>query len=190
MIEPRPPTSIPKARFAQLPHLLNAVLLICAFAYAFATFADLPDRFPIHYDMSGKPDGWAEKSMPFWLLFPLLALGMTVLFYTLGLLVNYFKKHPRLINIPHKQKFLALLPELQEPVWQRVRAMLYWMAVPMNAMFIFIMHFIYSQATGKYQIDFWWGLIALMVLFLAVIIGSFISMLRAIKEATSLASMR
>ena len=94
---------------AQLAHFLNAVLILCAFAYALATYEGLPERFPVHFDATGSPDGWAEKSLAFWLLFPLMALGITGLMYVLSLIVNIAKKNPKLVNIPNKQKFLAFV---------------------------------------------------------------------------------
>jgi len=79
---------------------------------AIAWYPDLPDRIPIHFDLSGQPDGFASKASGAWFLLPGIALGMLVLLgaasWGLGALV---RSSPGLCNMPRKKLFLKLSPE-------------------------------------------------------------------------------
>ncbi|MCU1423260.1 MAG: hypothetical protein JWN36_2911 [Microbacteriaceae bacterium] len=55
---------------------LAAIVLAAATAVNVALYPTLPDPFPVHYDVSGQPDGWAAKSV--WSVFGVLIIGAAV----------------------------------------------------------------------------------------------------------------
>ena len=63
---------------------------LCAAAHAglwwraAAWYPRLPERIPIHFDIAGKPDGWAVRSLVTWFSLPGLSLVMTLLLVTAG----------------------------------------------------------------------------------------------------------
>ena len=69
----------------------------------------LPDRYPIHFNMRGEPDGWASGTFE-WFLLPLIATFTVLLILTIGRLA---RSSPQLWNVPEKKRFLALTPEQQ-----------------------------------------------------------------------------
>lgn len=70
----------------------------------------IPDRFPIHFDLAGTPDGWANKSIATWFMLPGCATGISVLLVLIGwVLIPLLAAHsPEFINIPNKARFLKL----------------------------------------------------------------------------------
>jgi uncharacterized membrane protein len=49
---------------------------LAAVGFALAHYGDLPERIPTHFDASGAPDGWSDRSLVQILLLPLMTLGL------------------------------------------------------------------------------------------------------------------
>jgi hypothetical protein len=71
------------------------IVAFCAFlaiwGIVLANYASLPETIPVHFGLSGKPDGFGGKQML------LVLLGVQTLLYGLMLSVPFF---PDLINVP------------------------------------------------------------------------------------------
>ncbi len=167
----------------RLAHLLNVLVVLALFIYAVATYAGLPPRIPVHFTESGFPDGWADKSWSAWLTLPLVALGLTCLFYATTFLVDLAKKHPGWLSLPRKKEFLALPEEKQAPVWRKMKSMLYWTAVPMNLMIVYAFHTTYTLATQKSQSLDMWPIWLCMASVLLVAFAMTFSLIRSVRKA-------
>ncbi|HEX5870420.1 MAG TPA: DUF1648 domain-containing protein [Longimicrobium sp.] len=104
---------------AQTYRLLNLLLLGALFAGSVMVYPRLPERFPRHFDLSGQPDAWEERSLVGWLLLPAVAAGVAAL---MELAARTAQSAPQLWNVPDKPRFLALTREEREPIAQRLRA--------------------------------------------------------------------
>ncbi len=96
------------------------VLLVLTIAgvwvLAIAAWPSLPDRIPIHFDIAGRADGWADKSAWWWFALPALA---TLVGALLGLLLPRWmlamaRTNSRWLNVPRKQQFMALPLDARE----------------------------------------------------------------------------
>jgi uncharacterized membrane protein len=88
-------------------------LMLALVAHAVATYGTLPEQVPTHLDLSGKPDRFSERSVLSWFALPTIALLLLILF---EVLTRMMPSRPHLINIPDKERFLALPRRWQAPV--------------------------------------------------------------------------
>jgi uncharacterized membrane protein len=81
---------------------VSAALLIAVTLYGFAHFSDLPNLVAIHFDWSGKPNGYANR----WVLLlfiPLLTLALT---FFQSWLIRFSPEGPR------QERARRLIPRL------------------------------------------------------------------------------
>jgi len=100
---------------------MRALLLLsmlAVWALAAAAWPQLPARVPIHFDLSGRPDGWAARSAWWWFLLPALAttIGAMMGWLLPRWMVAMARANSRWLNMPRKAEFMAL------PVAARERA--------------------------------------------------------------------
>lgn len=126
--------------------LLNLLLLAALLGGSAAAWSHLPERIPVHFDLSGTPDRWAETSWSSWFGLPLLAVGLNALLYGLAVVST---RDPRRVNLPGKERLLALPAERQQPVMATVREWLVALATPLTLAFCLIQLAIYRTATGQ-----------------------------------------
>lgn len=88
-------------------------LLLALIAHAVATYGALPELVPTHLDLAGRPDRFSERSIMGWFLLPTIGLLLLLLFEVLTAIMP---DRPHLINIPDKERFLALPRRWQAPV--------------------------------------------------------------------------
>ena len=100
---------------SSLPVLLAVAALWC---FAIDAFAELPEQFPVHFDLHGVPDRWADKSAASWFLLPALgtALPLLLAFLVPAWMERLAARNSRWLNVPDKQRFRAL------PTEDRLRA--------------------------------------------------------------------
>jgi uncharacterized membrane protein len=129
------------------------VLQIAVWWRAAVWYPRLPDRYPIHFDASGTPDGWASKSVGTWFLLPLVSLVMTGLMMGLALGgINAMARHtPGLINIPRKDEFLRLSPEERVRVLGPMSVFLLMVGAMEGGLFLWLVEGIGRVATGAAQ---------------------------------------
>lgn len=173
----------PPARSTKLHHLVNGLIVLGLFGFSLLTYAGLPERIPIHFDIHGQADGWMDKSLLAWLGLPLSALGMWGIMALSAKAVDWGRKHPKYLSIPKKEQFLALPPEKQEPVWRRMKAIVHWMAVPVNAMLVYAQVAIYAMAVGGGTGMAVWPLFACLGAMLVITIWLTVRLVRVVKRA-------
>jgi uncharacterized membrane protein len=87
----RPIISLPKSQLETILNLLAIAGLVAVIAVAIRGWSVLPDIIPTHFDFSGKPNDWGNKSI-IW-LFPALGaivyVGFTIL-----------RRYPHTFNYP------------------------------------------------------------------------------------------
>jgi hypothetical protein len=88
-------------------------LLLALIAHAAATYGTLPEHVPTHLDLAGNPDRYSEKSFTRWFLLPGGALLLLILF---ELMTARLPSQPGMLNIPDKERFLAMPRRWQAPV--------------------------------------------------------------------------
>ncbi|MEM8964073.1 MAG: DUF1648 domain-containing protein [Acidobacteriota bacterium] len=129
----------------RLVHVVNIALITLYLAASAVTYVDLPDRFPTHFGIDGQPDAWSDKSPVMWFLLPLIGLASLVVMYGVASAIT---KSPGLLNIPDKKRFLQLPPERQKPVFDKVKAMLYWLTATITVLFMAIQVSMWQGAHG------------------------------------------
>ncbi len=103
-------------------HALNGLLLAGLFGYALATYPDLPDPFPRHFDLWGRPDGWVAKSLLTALMMPLVALGGVAVLYAVARLSA---RRPEWVNVPGKVPFRDWPAAAQQRLVRALQTYLY-----------------------------------------------------------------
>ena len=130
-METRPP--LPGGT-APLAHLVNAGLITAMVVWAVQVYPDLPDSIPVHFDGSGAPDRYADKSLQDLMLLPIVSAGLTGLMYLLGLLVASGRGLES-VSMPRRDEFLALRPEQQAGALVILRDTMFWSGATVNLVF-------------------------------------------------------
>jgi hypothetical protein len=125
-----------EVRAVRVAHAINALVVLGTFAAAILGHRQQPDRVPVHFDLAGFPDRWDHKSWGNTLAVPLLSLATTAFIYGSAQVMGWARRHPGMLNLPDKGAFLALSPELQDPIWRQMKALIYWLAVPVTFVFL------------------------------------------------------
>ncbi len=138
-----------------------------------AWYPSIPDRFPIHFDMAGNPDGWATKSLGAWFLLPVFGTVVSVgLAIFAGLALPRLARHtPTMINLPHKERFLALDPERRVQAVSPVACFLVYVAIATTALFVWILETTARVATGLQGPTPPWPVGVFLVLVVGGIVG-------------------
>lgn len=98
--------------------LLPALAVAAVWVVACVHWPDLPARFPVHFDLAGRPDSWWDRSASGWFLLPGLA---TVIVLAFGYGLPHWVRRlawddSPALNVPHREEFGRLAPD------ERVRA--------------------------------------------------------------------
>lgn len=142
---------------------INLALAGLLWVYSLAMAQALPARLPMHYNGAGGVDSWRPASLGFWLLLPLIGVGMNVLLFGVGWLMRLLP--PTLINFPcdsMRQAFLLLSPEERRPVFRMMESFTLYMLIPMNALWLLLQVSDYMVGAGKWKVlpMFSWAFIA------------------------------
>jgi len=113
---------------------LNAALLVCLVWVVLYFSNELPDKIPVHFGLDGTPDRWSGKGDLMIIL--AVVLGVNALFYLFIIAIPWLRKHPALLNIPGKDRFLALPLEKQRAYWDLLKEFMAGIAVSMNILFL------------------------------------------------------
>lgn len=127
----------------QTYRLLNLLLLGALFAGSIMVYPRLPERIPMHFDLSGQPDRWEERSLIAWLLLPVVATG-TALLLDVGSRISV--RNPQLWNVPDKPRFLALTPEERAPIIQRLQNFMGLVGVTVTVVLMMVQASVYLAA--------------------------------------------
>ena len=122
---------------------LNLVVLTALVGMSALLWPVLPERLPLHFGLDGTPDRWGDRTAWWWM--PALGVALTALFAGLS---RWMEAHPPLINIPGKERLLALPPERQRPVLRRVGDLLWGVNALALALLVVIQWSIYQTAVA------------------------------------------
>ena len=137
--------------------MLRALLALVALAQAAlwwrvtAWSSQLPERFPIHFNFEGRPDGWSTNHAV-WFLLPAISLVLLALFG--GIIAwtgSLARSAPGIVNVPRKDLFLKLSAEGRVAVLGPTRVFLAWMLVLVTALFLFIVEGSARVAVGQVE---------------------------------------
>ena len=106
----------PLSRRGRILCLLNILMIILMFAAGFYFYWILPQEVPTHFDISGNPDDYGNKSelllLPFaFSLAPLIVLLFVRFRFAL------INRYPYLINLPAFMLKVSQLPPEEQPLW-------------------------------------------------------------------------
>ena len=87
--EPR--SSVPRTAYEQVFQIAGVAVLMGLCGYAFAVWAKIPARVPVHFGARGLPDAWGARSSL--LLLPMLGVLLFVV-------MTVLERYPRLYNYP------------------------------------------------------------------------------------------
>lgn len=149
-----------------LYHALNAIILAAGTIWGFSTWRSLPDKIPVHFGFNGQPDRWTGKGWELAILI-LMPLFMTALLYGLTALS---RRYTGLLNIPDKDKLLALPREKQEPFWDMLWEFMAGLAGTISILFFSIVYSTARVAEGAQAGLSWTFLAAMGLVFLCVIV--------------------
>ena len=96
---------------------------------SFVAFPKLPEKIPVHFNFSGKPDSWKEKSGFSFFLLPII---QTIFIIGFSLLA-YFS---RSINFPKKESLSTLSPEKREIIYSLIKEFVFLIMIFFNLLFI------------------------------------------------------
>lgn len=102
------------------------VALIVGLVYVAATSIALPPSVPIHFDASGRANGWAT---PVGHLGILAFVGIAVPLAVVALVSTISRRAPGALNLPRRREWRA--PEHRVEADRRIRAYIWWIPVLM-----------------------------------------------------------
>jgi uncharacterized membrane protein len=146
----------------------------------------LPDRIPIHFNMAGTPDGWAAKSIATWFLNPSLATLLALALTGAGLVMipALARRKPQLINIPSKERFLALDADARAAAVAPVGTFMLFEATLLCGLFLWIVETSGRVATGAATAAQPWPVAIVLVGSSVGVPAMLIAMMRSIERAT------
>lgn len=170
--------------------MLRALVVLAMLAnwwLAISAWPELPERIPMHYDLAGNPDRWADRSLLGWFGVPLLG---TVLGVLLGLLlprwtVGMAARNSPWLNVPNKRAFVRL----SEPA--RVRAVqpmvlgLVRIALLVQLLLGYLVYGGARIATGAWQSLPSWPSFAVLAALLACVVHLAVAGHRAVRRETA-----
>ena len=121
--------------------LLALAFILQAFLWWRAVwwFPQLPEKFPVHFNASGTPDGWSERGF-MWFLLPILGLAIFCLFgVIMATIAPLARRSPGIVNMPKKDLWMKLSPEGRAATLAPTSAFLAFVIVLVELLFIFIM---------------------------------------------------
>jgi uncharacterized membrane protein len=116
--------------------------------FALATKANLPERYPVHFDIAGRPDRWATGPAE-WFVLPIAATFVGLILAVLGLAADRIP--PRMVNVPDRSRFLALPPADQRRVLGVVAGFSATLGVGVEALLAGLQYLVYRAVSGATQ---------------------------------------
>lgn len=153
LIMSQPRISIPKTQFDYTLIAIGLAGVLAMIGLTAIYFEQLPDQIPTHFDASGQPDSYGDKST----LWFLVIVGIAV--YGLILLVN---RTPHLVNYS-----VPITPENAARQYQNLQRMNRTMAAVISLCLAYILYGIIEMSLGdRDSLGLWF-----MLLFLGLIFG-------------------
>lgn len=141
-------------------------------------YPELPQKMAVHFDLSGKPNGWSSKDsfLGLWVL----AIVLVNMWLPLTRLI--IKKSPRhLLSIPHKDYWLSD-EEKKKYMMAMVENMMAMIFAAVNLIFIYSMKYTYDMnINGHSSLKLW--LIIIPIVFVCIVPIIYILMKLKIPES-------
>jgi uncharacterized membrane protein len=161
---------------------LLLVAMVSLWAMALSAWPGLPPRIPIHFDLAGYADGWADTSVVAWFALPALGTMLALVFGVLlpWWMVRLARSNSPWLNVPRKRQFMAL------PVEARVRAVqapmrwLHALAVVVQALLGWLVFGSARVADGRWDVLPSWPVFTLLGVLLACAVALPVAATRAI----------
>ncbi len=120
----------------------------------------LPDTIPVHFDINGAPDGFANRDTHLWLHTGFLVINIAFVAFVCWVVPRI---PDSLVNLPNKEYWLA--PERREKTHARMKSMLLWIATATALLFICIFFLTWLVAMNVTQsISPWFWIVLLAYL--------------------------
>ena len=129
-----------------MPLRIDAAVQVAMWLFALATYARLPETCPIHFDLAGNPDGFAQRGpagLVLWLLLPATA---TLLSLFMRWAPRAGWKNPHFWNVPHKKAFVALGPDRRAPIQALLARTMAWLTLLCTALLATLQWLVYLSA--------------------------------------------
>lgn len=124
---------------------LNLVLLTLLFGASLLAWPTLPAELPSHLNIDGRVTRWTDATPLAWFGMPLLALGLNLLLYVI---MRFATRDPRGINLPNKDRLLALPEHRQQVVLEEVKGLLELPCIEVTVIFCLVQYALYRAAVG------------------------------------------
>ncbi len=133
----RPRLDLPADGLDMALSLAGALLLAAFLIVVAASWSSLPERMPLHFDLSGQPDGWGSRSAV--LVLPGIALAQFLLLTVLA-------------RFPHRHNYsVPITAENAERQYRLARRMLHVLKLLMVVLFFAIFLGSWGVATGRFD---------------------------------------
>lgn len=123
--------------------MLNVMLAAALVGLSGLWYGRLPARIPVHFDMSGQPDGWGSRAA--FIVLPMIGLGVAALMVVIG---RAAVRHPAYINMPGKATLLKLPPDAQREALEPFIVMMDLMGTLILLLFLLICASTYRASQG------------------------------------------
>lgn len=156
MTEKRPRINLSISLADKIIEILSAVLMVSLFIYTFASWSNLPETIPVHFDAKGRPDGFGGRITIFFS--PLLMLAIYILLTALN-------RRPDVFNYPVK-----ITPENAAYQYRTATRMLRMLKLSLVIMFGAITwSVVHSAQAGNSDVVLWVLPFALIITFIPII---------------------
>lgn len=140
--------------------IVPLILLLLFYIISLLLYPQLPERYPVHFGLSGEPDSWMRKSLLNWFLLPLFSTALTLLMLGIGKLT---RRYPKYMNIPSKEIFLALDDAAKESIYREFDMVGYVTNIVLIPLFMILQASMYLVALGAYQRLPWFAFVAIFL---------------------------
>ncbi len=144
---------------------LTYLLLGCLVVGSVLGWPTLPERIPGHFGADGQVTRWTDRTALHWFVLPVLALVVALPAIWLA---RALPRRPHLVNIPDKDRYLALREEHRLPVIERIRNMVFGIAAQVLALLALVQLGIYRTAHGHDTQSYMMAVLVLSLLIVPV----------------------
>lgn len=125
--------------------LAGTILVVTALLiFSGMVYGDLPARIPTHFNASGVPDGFGDRTH--WWLLPAISVASTVL--TIGVTLR-LPHQPDLLNLPSKPEILALPRPAQVAIVRQAQPALMLIGLLTASLFLYLQYAGWEVVQGR-----------------------------------------